>query len=163
MGICFEIRKSECTEKELRQMKVSSVLEVKGNDVFTVRPDETIGTLSHRLRALRIGAIIVSRDGNSVDGIISERDVAYGLAEHGAELLDMKVSDLMTKSVVICSRESTISDLMKLMTQRRIRHLPVVENGKLVGVISIGDIVKHRLAEMQLEADVMRDYAISRS
>lgn len=144
-------------------MKVSNVLDVKGTDVFTVRPDETVNTLSHRLRALRVGAIIVSNNGSTVDGIVSERDVAFGLAEHGADLLAMKVSDLMTRSVVTCTRDSSISDLMTLMTQRRIRHLPVVENGKLVGVISIGDIVKHRLAEMQLETDVMRDYAISRS
>jgi len=143
-------------------MKVSNVLDVKGTDVFTVRPEETINTLSHRLRALRVGAIIVSSDGSTVDGIISERDVAFGLAEHGADLLEMKVSDLMTRSVVTCTRDSSISDLMKQMTQRRIRHLPVVENGKLVGVISIGDIVKHRLAEMQAETDVMRDYAIAR-
>jgi CBS domain-containing protein len=143
-------------------MKVSNVLEDKGNDVFTVRPDETIDMLSHRLRALRIGALIVSSDGNSIDGIISERDVAYGLAEHGAEVLKLKVSELMTKSVATCSRDSTIADLMKLMTRRRIRHLPVVENGKLVGVVSIGDILKHRLSETQLEADVMRDYAISK-
>jgi CBS domain-containing protein len=143
-------------------MKVSNVLEVKGTDVFTVRPEETINTLSHRLRALRVGAIIVSSDGSTLDGIISERDVAFGLAEHGADLLGMKVSDLMTRSVVTCTRDSSIADLMKQMTQRRIRHLPVVENGKLVGVISIGDIVKYRLAEMQAEADVMRDYAIAR-
>lgn len=143
-------------------MKVSNVLDVKGTDVFTVRPDETVNTLSHRLRALRVGAIIVSNNGSTVDGIVSERDVAFGLAEHGADLLAMKVSDLMTRSVVTCTRDSSISDLMKQMTQRRIRHLPVVENGKLVGVISIGDIVKHRLAEMQSEADVMRDYAIAR-
>jgi len=144
-------------------MKVSNVLQDKGNDVFTVRPEETINTLTHRLRALRVGAVIVSRDGNTVDGIISERDVTYGLAEHGSELLNMKVSDLMTASVVTCSLESTISDLMKLMTQRRVRHLPVVENGKLVGIISIGDIVRYRLNEMQIEADVMRDYAIARN
>jgi len=144
-------------------MKVSNVLQDKGNDVFTVRPEETINTLTHRLRALRVGAVIVSRDGNTVDGIISERDVTYGLAEHGSELLNMKVSDLMTASVVTCSLESTISDLMKLMTQRRVRHLPVVENGKLVGIISIDDIVRYRLNEMQIEADVMRDYAIARN
>jgi len=144
-------------------MKVSNVLDLKGNDVFTVRPDETVATLAHRLRALRVGAIIVSRDGNAVDGIISERDVAFGLAEHGTDLLEMKVSELMTRAVVTCTRDSSIAELMKLMTQRRIRHLPVVEEGRLVGVISIGDIVKHRLAEMQLETDVMRDYAISRA
>lgn len=143
-------------------MKVSRVLEVKGSDVATVRPDETIETLAHRLRALRVGAVVVSSDGNTVEGIISERDVAYGLAEHGAELLGRKVSELMTKSVLTCTRENTTADLMKLMTQRRIRHLPVVEDGGLVGIISIGDIVKHRLQEIQLEADVMRDYAIAR-
>jgi CBS domain-containing protein len=143
-------------------MKVSQVLEDKGSDVFTVHPDEAVETLSHRLRALHIGAVVVSSDGQTVEGIISERDIVHGLAEYGAELLNRKVSDLMTRSVFTCARENTTADLMKLMTQRRIRHLPVVENGKLVGMISIGDIVKRRLAETQLEADVMRDYAIAK-
>jgi CBS domain-containing protein len=144
-------------------MKVSKVLEVKGSDVFTVHPEEAIETLTHRFRALRIGAVVVSSDGKTVDGIISERDVVHGLAEFGAELLNKRVSELMTKTVFTCTPDNTTADLTKLMTLRRIRHLPVVRDGKLVGIISIGDIVKHRLAETQLEADVMRDYAIAKA
>ncbi|GIL02636.1 MAG: signal transduction protein [Alphaproteobacteria bacterium] len=143
-------------------MKVAKVLEVKGSKVATVHPDELIETLSHRFRALRIGAFVVSSDGATVEGIISERDLVYGLAEHGGEMLNRKVAELMTRSVLTCTRESSIADLMKLMTVKRVRHVPVVENGQLVGIVSIGDVVKHRLEEAQLEADVMRDYAIAK-
>jgi CBS domain-containing protein len=117
--------------------------------------------LSERLRAERIGAMIVSNDGRSIDGIISERDLAYGLAAHGGMLPKIAVSELMTKVVVVCSPEDSITDVMKLITQRRIRHLPVKDGDQLVGIISIGDVLKHRLDEMQLEANVLRDYAIA--
>ncbi len=105
--------------------------------------------------------MIVSEHGSSIDGIISERDVAHGLAEHGSDLLNLKVSDLMTKAVVTCSSGDNIADIAKTMTQRRIRHLPVKDGADLVGVISVGDVVKHRMDEMQLEANVLRDYAIA--
>ena len=101
----------------------------------------------------------MSADGNSIDGIVSERDLAYGLATHGARLPTISISELMTKAVVVCSPEDSIADVMKLMTQRRIRHVPVKDGDRLVGIISIGDILKHRLGELQVEADVLRDYA----
>ena len=142
-------------------MKVADILRVKGSAVKTVTSDVTALELSERLRAERIGAMIVSNDGRSIDGIISERDLAYGLAAHGGMLPKIAVSELMTKVVVVCSPEDSITDVMKLITQRRIRHLPVKDGDQLVGLISIGDVLKHRLDEMQLEANVLRDYAIA--
>jgi len=142
-------------------MKVADILRVKGSAVKTVTSDVTALELSERLRAERIGAMIVSNDGRSIDGIISERDLAYGLAAHGGMLPKIAVSELMTKVVIVCSPEDSITDAMKLITQRRIRHLPVKDGDQLVGIISIGDVLKHRLDEMQLEANVLRDYAIA--
>ena len=142
-------------------MKVSEILKTKGAKVMTVPPSHTIDLLSHRLRAERVGAMIVSRDGEAVEGIVSERDIAFGLAEYGAQLMSMLVSDLMTTSVVTCSPDDTIADVARTMTQRRIRHLPVQSGSGLVGIISVGDVVKHRLDELQLEANVLRDYAVA--
>jgi CBS domain-containing protein len=129
--------------------------------VMTVRPTETIGGLARRLRLAGVGAMIVSRDGQSLDGIITERDIAYALPEHLDDLHEMRVSDLMTGTVVTCSPQDSIADAARIMTVRRIRHLPVKEGGRLVGVISIGDVLKHRLTEMELEASVLRDLAIA--
>ena len=143
-------------------MTVADILRSKGTTVKTVRPDETALELAEQLRAARIGAAIVSHDGSSIDGIISERDLAYGLAAHGSKLPSVAVEKLMTKVVVVCSPEDTIVDIMGVMTQRRIRHLPVKNGDQLIGIISIGDVLKHRLGEMQLEANVLRDYAIVR-
>ncbi len=140
-------------------MKVSEILHKKGPAVKTVRPDETALELSEQLRAERIGAMIVSSDGVTIEGIVSERDLAYGLAAHASNLPRMTVERLMTKVVVVCSPEDSINEVMSVMTQKRIRHLPVKEGDKLVGIISIGDVLKHRLNEIQLEADVLRDYA----
>jgi len=143
-------------------MKVADILQSKGPAVKTVRPDVTALELSEQLRAERIGAMIVSADGASIDGIISERDLAYGLATHGSKLPRVTVERLMTKVVVVCSPEDSIAEVMSVMTQRRIRHLPVKSGDRLVGIISSGDVLKHRLGEMQLEANVLRDYAIAR-
>jgi CBS domain-containing protein len=142
-------------------MKVSDILQVKGPAVKTVRPDTSARELSVQLRAEQIGAMIVSDDGKSIDGLVSERDLAYALAAHGEELPKLTVSRLMTKVVVVCSPEDSITKVMKLMTQRRVRHLPVKEGDQLVGIISIGDVLKHRLDEVELEANVMRDYAVA--
>jgi CBS domain-containing protein len=140
-------------------MKVADILRIKGSVVKTVAPHETALLLSGHLRAEQIGALVVSTDGNSIDGIVSERDLAYGLATHGARLPTIPILELMTKSVVVCSPEDSVTDVMKLMTRRRIRHVPVKDGDQLVGIISIGDVLKHRLGELQVEADVLRDYA----
>ena len=142
-------------------MKVSDIIQTKGSVVKTVRPESSARELSVRLHADQIGAMVVSSDGKSIDGIVTERDLAYGLAAHGSELPTVAVSRIMTKVVLVCSPEDGIAHVMKLMTQRRVRHLPVREGAELVGIISIGDVLKHRLDELELEANVMRDYAIA--
>jgi CBS domain-containing protein len=138
-------------------MKVAEILKSKGTKVVTMRPGSTIDTVVHRMRLERIGAVIISSDGKSILGVLSERDILHALAEHGADLLRLKAEDLMTREVVTCSREDALQSVMVKMTQRRIRHLPVVEQGQLVGIVSIGDAVKSRLEEVELEASVLRD------
>jgi CBS domain-containing protein len=140
-------------------MKVSDILKTKGSAVITVRRDETVLDLSEKLRQERIGAAIVSMDGTTIDGIVSERDVAYAVAAHASRLPTVLVETIMTKVVVVCSPDDTVNEVMSVMTKQRFRHLPVQDGQKLVGIISIGDVMKHRLSEVQLEADVLRDYA----
>ena len=142
-------------------MKVAEILKQKGQDVISVRPTESIETLSHRLRLARIGAMVVLGEGGALDGIISERDIIHGIAEHGASCLELTVADLMTRRVITCTPEDSVTRIARIMTESRIRHLPVVEGGSLVGVVSVGDVVKNRLEEMSLEANVLRDIAIA--
>ncbi len=138
-------------------MKVDTILEDKGRQVETVRPETSLGVAVHKLSSLGFGALVVSRDGEHLDGVISERDVVRGLAKHGAHLLELTVGDVMTKRVPICSPDDTLQHVMGEMTRSRQRHLPVVAAGKLAGVVSIGDVVKRRLEDMQLETSVLRD------
>jgi CBS domain-containing protein len=105
--------------------------------------------------------MLVSSDGRTIDGIVSERDLAFAIAVHGSDLPALAVSRLMATAVVVCSPDDTITHVMKLMTQLRVRHVPVKEGDRLVGIVSIGDILKHRLDELELEANVMRDYAVA--
>ncbi len=142
-------------------MKVAEILKQKGQNVISVRPTESIETLSHRLRLARIGAMVVLGEGGALDGIISERDIIHGIAEHGPKCLELTVADLMTKRVITCTPEDNVTRIARQMTENRIRHLPVVEGTKLVGVVSVGDVVKNRLEEMLLEANVLRDLAIA--
>ncbi len=144
-------------------MHVTDILKAKGTKVATVRPDLSVEHLAQRLRMERVGALVVSETGTDVDGIVSERDVAHGLAEHGAAILSRTAADLMTKAVVTCSPDDMIAHVAKIMTHRRIRHLPVTEGKRLVGIISIGDVVRHRLDELELETNVLRDYAVARN
>jgi len=143
-------------------MRVADILKVKGNAVMAVRPTEAIQAVAKRLQQDRVGAMVVSSDGASLDGIITERDVALGLAIYGTELCALPVSTLMITTVVTCSPEDSVADVAKIMTERRLRHLPVKEGRKLVGVVSIGDVLKHRLVEVQLESNVLRDIVIAR-
>ncbi len=142
-------------------MKVQDILGAKGNRVATMRPDASIDTVVHRLRLDRIGAVVISTDGRTIEGILSERDIVYGLVEHGAGLLQKTAADLMVREVITCRAPDAIKDVMAKMTHSRIRHVPVVENGKLAGIVSIGDIVKHRLTEAELEATVLREAYIA--
>lgn len=142
-------------------MKVSDILKEKGGQVMTVRPTETVGALVHRLRVARVGALVVSQDGRHAVGIVSERDVVGCLAERGGGAVDARVEEIMSRNVITCAPSDSISAIARRMTENRIRHLPVVEAGALAGMVSIGDVVKHRLAEMELEAQVLRDLAVA--
>ena len=141
---------------------VADILRTKGATVKTVSAGASALVVAQRLRQERIGAMIVTNDGSSIEGIISERDLASGLATYAGNLPNVAVSELMTKEVITCSPRDSVSEVAKVMTQRRIRHLPVKDSHQLVGIITIGDVLKHRLDEMQLEANVLRDYAIAR-
>ena len=139
-------------------MRVSTIIQRKGAKVHTIAPDATVADAVARLRDLRIGALVVSGDGAAIDGIVSERDIVHGLAEDGEGLLDRRVADLMTVEVVTCTPEDTGRGVLGYMTERRVRHVPVVEDGRLSGMVSIGDVVKSRLDEIMREAEALRDY-----
>jgi CBS domain-containing protein len=140
-------------------VKVTDILAVKGRLVVTVQASESIATLSERLRDRRIGAAVVSRDGQSVDGVISERDIAYGLAVHRADLHALPVSALMTTTVITCSPGDKVSDVASTMVARNIRHVPVVEENRLVGMISIRDVLNFRVDDLQQQTSMLRAFA----
>jgi CBS domain-containing protein len=144
-------------------MKVRDILARKGRRVVTIRSDATIETAVHRLALERIGALVVSEDGEAVEGILSERDILRGLAEEGAAILGAgrRVGELMTRAVRTCGPEDGVKEIMDTMTRYRVRHLPVTEGGRLIGIVSIGDVVKNRLEEMELETNVLRDVVLA--
>jgi CBS domain-containing protein len=137
---------------------IEQILKSKGRSVMTARHNDSIHEIASRLSHRKIGAIVIVGDNGKVDGIISERDIIRLVAEHGAQALSMPASDGMTRNVVSCSSASTIEEIMETMTNGRFRHLPVIEDGVLVGIISIGDVVKHHTAEVELEVTAMRGY-----
>src|SRR5829696_7236912 len=139
-------------------MIVEHILAAKGHDVITVEPERTLLETARLLDEKRIGAVVVSDADHPVLGIITERDITRAVAERGAAALDEPVSQHMTAKVITCTQSFTVKDMMELMTHRRIRHVPVVEGGRLNGIVSIGDIVKHRLAELEAEGRLMHDY-----
>lgn len=142
-------------------MKVRDIVKAKGEAVETIRPDASLDIAVHRLAALGIGALVVSADGRRMEGVLSERDVVRGLVKHGERLLSLPVSAVMSKAAPVCAPDTSIKAAMAEMTRSRHRHLPVVEGGELRGMVSIGDVVKHRLEEMELEASVLRDAYIA--
>lgn len=139
-------------------MRVHDVLRRKGANVVTVRPEATVRELLDMLAEHRIGALVVSTDGKGVEGIVSERDIVLRLHDRGPEILDAKVVDIMTADVSTCRPDELLENLMALMTNQRFRHVPVVAEGDLVGIISIGDVVKHRMDELQAERDQLVGY-----
>ena len=141
-------------------MKVDTVLRKKGSTVVTTAPLTSVKNAADRLRAEKIAALVVT-DGGAIVGIISEREIVHALSRYGEELLQKHVDDIMTAAVVTCAPDDTLRHVMGLMTRHHVRHLPVLDHGRLAGIISIGDVVKHRLDELQLEADVMRDAYLS--
>jgi CBS domain-containing protein len=142
-------------------MRIKQVLAGKaGQDVVTVKPDASVRDLVGMLAEHNIGALVVSGDGTSVDGIVSERDVVRRLNDND-DVLDAQVSSIMSSEVATCSVTDTVNELMALMTERRFRHVPVVKDGKLVGIVSIGDVVKSRMSELEFERDQLDSYVQS--
>jgi len=138
-------------------MQVANILKAKGTDILSVTPDTQVIEVAKILKAKRIGALLVL-EGDTIAGIISERDIARALPDYGEKLLSMSVSELMTKTLTTCSSDASIDEIMEMMTNNRIRHLPVVDDGKLIGFISVGDVVKYRVDELVAEEDQLRSY-----
>lgn len=139
-------------------MRIGDVLRAKpSHEVITIGPDAGVRELVARLAEHNVGALIVSSDGTTVDGIVSERDVVRHL-HHDGTVINNTVAAIMTAAVETCDEETPLDDLMKVMTERRVRHVPVVNGGRLVGIISIGDVVKHRIDQLQFERDQLDSY-----
>ena len=140
---------------------VRHILDRKGRDVATISPKASLADAVHMLADRRIGAVVVSSGDRSIAGILSERDIVRAVARLGAGALDSSVADTMTAKVVTCAETDSIGDLMERRTEGKSRHLPVVDAGKLVGIISIGDVVKSRVAEMEHEQSALKDYIMN--
>jgi CBS domain-containing protein len=139
-------------------MYVRDILSVKGRNVVTIEPATTLAAAAKILTENRIGALVVTGAGDRIVGILSERDIVQALAGRGADALHAPASEFMTRRVATCTAADTISSIMERMTAGKFRHVPVVEQGQLAGIISIGDVVKHRLMEMEQEQAALRDY-----
>lgn len=139
-------------------MRISEILRSKGEDVATIEPDAKVRRLLALLAEHNVGAIVVSIDGRAINGIASERDVVRRLNERGAGLLDAPVSEIMTATVRTCEPGDNVEDLRATMTEHRIRHVPVVRDGRLAGIVSIGDVVKSAIAELETEREQLVDY-----
>ena len=139
-------------------MNVETILRDKGDWVATIRPDATIAAAIDMLNRERVGALVISEDGAAVAGVLSERDIVRALGRFGEDLLSRPVDEIMTRDVITCELGDTVGELMSEMTNRRIRHLPVVVAGRLRGIVSIGDVVKNRLDEVEFEASSLRSF-----
>ncbi|MDP4021730.1 CBS domain-containing protein [Methylobacterium sp. NEAU 140] len=139
-------------------MTVARILAEKGSSVATVAPDKTLEDVIQILAEKRIGALVVAHPDGSVAGVISERDIMRALAQHGAATFDAPVSDHMTTKVTTCGKSATMEEVMEMMTNERFRHVPVCEDGRLAGLISIGDVVARRIATVEAEHQALRDY-----
>ena len=142
-------------------MFVSDILAKKGGLVYTVTPGTTVSQVSRQLSTRRIGAVLVIDRLDRLAGIVSERDIVNAIAAHGAPALELDAAEVMTRNVVTCDPDDSIDHVMQTMTQGRFRHLPVVRHGELLGLVSIGDVVKARIAETQHEAEALRAYIVA--
>ena len=139
-------------------MVVEHILAGKGRNVVTIEPERTLAEVARHLDEKRIGAVLVSDAGHVVLGIISERDIVRAVARGGAAALEEPASKYMTSKVITCTGRTALSELMSIMTEGKFRHVPVIEDGRLSGIVSIGDIVKHRVAEIEAEHRALREY-----
>jgi CBS domain-containing protein len=143
-------------------MQISDLLGHKGSEVISILPSETVAAAAKKLTQHRIGALVVRDRLGRIAGMISERDVVIALAQHGAAALTLPVNDAMTPDVITCRPSDTVRDIMALITVKRIRHVPVCEGDRLLGLVSIGDVLKSRLDEKELELNMLRDLSIAR-
>jgi CBS domain-containing protein len=141
-------------------MSVQNILDRKGAEVFTIHPTDTIRTAAQLMRVHGIGALVV-RSGDVTSGVISERDIVHAISQHGERALSMTMLDVMTRNAVTVTPGHTLKRAMSLMTNHRLRHLTVIAEGKLVGIVSIGDVVKYRLEDLETESSVLRDAYIA--
>ena len=139
-------------------MYVRNVLQHKGHDIISVAPDNSLQEVAKTLRENKIGAVLVCEKAGRMCGVLSERDIIIAIAKHGGVILEGKVAEFMTEGVYTCSLDDEIKTVMEQMTRRRVRHLPVVEDGNVVGMISIGDVVKQRMAETEAESEALKTY-----
>ncbi|HEU4987949.1 MAG TPA: CBS domain-containing protein [Rhizobiaceae bacterium] len=139
-------------------MTVKAILDLKGRDVVTVGPDQKLADAARVLTEHRIGAAVVTTADGRITGILSERDIVRAIGEEGTAALDEPVSAVMTASVKLCRESNTINEVMEIMTHGRFRHLPVEQDGRLAGIVSIGDVVKRRIEEVEREAEEIRSY-----
>ena len=137
-------------------MTIESILKRKGADVATIAPDASVKRAADWLRAKNIGALVVTRE-NAILGLISEREIVHAFSRYGETAGSMPVKEVMQYGVTTVSPDESVNRVMNLMTQHRVRHMPVLRGGQLVGIVSIGDVVKHRLEDLELEANVLRD------
>lgn len=142
-------------------MKLAELIQGKQKDIVKIRANSKIADAANTMTQSKIGALLVEDDAGQIAGILSERDIVRGMGPHGADLHDVDVSELMTRDLIRCSSDDTVNEAMAMMTDRRIRHLPVFDGEQLVGFISIGDLVKCRIMEVQSEAEALRQYMFS--
>jgi CBS domain-containing protein len=139
-------------------MNVKTILAGKGSDIVGIEPNADLAAAAQLLSKHRIGAVVIRGAGGRLAGILSERDIVRALAEHGTEALSLAVAKVMTRNVTTCGEDDTIASLMEKMTAGKFRHMPVVTKGALVGLVSIGDVVKQRVGEVEQESEQLRDY-----
>ncbi len=139
-------------------MNVAALLKMKGGAVATARPQATLHEVAQQLSERKIGTVVIVGDNGRVDGIFSERDLVRAIAKNGVKALDTPVSEAMTKKLISCDRSVTVDELMAMMTRGRFRHVPVIEENALIGIVSIGDVVKNHIAEVEMEVSAMRGY-----
>ena len=144
------------------QVTVDKILEKKGHDVFSISPDTQIMETARLLREKRIGTAMVLEEDGSIAGLVSERDIVTGLADHGPEIVERPVAEIMTKKVIVCQPDDNMILIMSCMSDRRIRHLPVMEGEQIIGIISIGDVVKTRIAELESESATLKEFIAAR-
>ncbi|AVM75859.1 CBS domain-containing protein [Magnetospirillum gryphiswaldense] len=143
-------------------MSVEAILKTKGSNVFTIRPEHSVADAAALMSAKKVGVAVVCDAKGTVVGVVSERDIVSGITQFGKGVVDMPVRNIMTSPVLTCGPGDSVKRIMEIMTERRIRHLPVVDGGDLLGMVSIGDAVNFRLREAQMETAVLRDIAVTR-